>query len=75
MRPNSFGYVAESVDGGAPDGFLVRLQQFQKLEADPHPLTSGHVFGAAVSNATNQINAVLLHLEAMGSRRLDTIGW
>ena len=39
-----------------------RLEKFQEFEADAHPLASGDVLGAAVGDAANQINRILLHL-------------
>lgn len=38
--PDSFGDVTECVDCSSPDGLLVRLEQFQQLKTDPHPLSS-----------------------------------
>ena len=46
----------------APDALLVRLEHLQQLEADAHPLARGHELGAAVGDAANEVNAVLLHL-------------
>ena len=62
MRSDGLGDVAERVDGGAPDGLLVRLEQLQQLEADAHPLARRHVLGSAVGNPPHQVDAVLLHL-------------
>ena len=41
---------------------LVRLQQLEEFEADPHPLSGGDVFRASVGDSPHQIDAVLLHL-------------
>ena len=46
VGPDGLCDVSEGVDRRAPDGLLVRLQELQQLEADPHPLAGRHVLGA-----------------------------
>ncbi len=69
MRADSLGDVAEGVDGCTPDGLFVRLDQLEEFEADSHPLARGDVLGAAIGDATHQINAVLLDLLVTKKRR------
>ena len=38
------------------------LEQFEEFETDSHPLSSRNVFGAAIGDAADQVDAVLLHL-------------
>ena len=47
---------------GVDTGLLVRLQQLEKLEADPHPLAGGDKLRAAVRNPAHDVDRVLLHL-------------
>mmetsp|Transcript_11483 Transcript_11483/g.22235 ORF Transcript_11483/g.22235 Transcript_11483/m.22235 type:complete len:601 (-) Transcript_11483:2097-3899(-) len=61
LRPDGLGDVAEGVDSGAADGLLVRLEHVEQLEADAHPLARRNVLGAAVGDAADQVNRVLLH--------------
>lgn len=61
--PDSFGDVTECVDCSSPDGLLVRLEQFQQLKADPHPLSSRHILGSSVCDTSHQVYAVLLYLQ------------
>ncbi len=62
MRANGLGNVSECVDSGASNGLLVRLEQLEQLKTDAHPLPGAHELGAAVSDATHQLNTILLHL-------------
>ena len=38
LRANGCGNVSKRVDSGTSDALLVRLQHFQQLEADTHPM-------------------------------------
>ena len=38
LRANGCGNVSKRVDSGTSDALLVRLQHFQQLEADTHPI-------------------------------------
>mmetsp|Transcript_9934 Transcript_9934/g.17038 ORF Transcript_9934/g.17038 Transcript_9934/m.17038 type:complete len:221 (-) Transcript_9934:402-1064(-) len=62
LRADSLGDIAEGVDGGTADALLVRLEQLQQLEADPHPLPRRHKLRPAVGDPPHQVDAVLLHL-------------
>ena len=42
--------------------FLVRIEELEQVEADAHPLARRHVLCAAVRDAADQVDAVLLHL-------------
>ena len=42
--------------------FFVRLEHLEELEADAHPLLGGDELGAAVGDAPDEVDAVLLHL-------------
>ena len=59
---DGLGDVAEGVDGGSPDGLLVRLDKLEQLEADTHPLPGRYVLRSPVGYAPHQVYAVLLHL-------------
>lgn len=60
MGADSFGDVAEGVDGSSTNGLLVGLDQLEQFKADPHPLARGHVLGTTVCDATYQVDAILL---------------
>mmetsp|Transcript_4651 Transcript_4651/g.13434 ORF Transcript_4651/g.13434 Transcript_4651/m.13434 type:complete len:377 (-) Transcript_4651:3277-4407(-) len=53
---------AKRAHGSASDRLLVRLQHFQKFEADSHPLFGRYEFGTAIGDAAHEVDAVLLHL-------------
>lgn len=59
--PDRFCDVAKSVHGGSPDSFLVGFEEFQQLKTDAHPLLGCNILCPSVSDATNQIYAILLH--------------
>ena len=40
---DGLGDVTKCVDGGSSDRLLVRLQQFQQLKANPHPLSGRNI--------------------------------
>merc|ERR1711963_65923 len=54
--------VTKCVDGSSSDCFLVRLQQFQQVEANTIPLTRWCQFSTSVCYPSHQIYAILLHL-------------
>lgn len=62
VRSDGTSDISKGVDRGAPDGLLVRFEQLEQLEADAHPFASRNHLGAALCNATHQLDAVLLHL-------------
>mmetsp|Transcript_29025 Transcript_29025/g.67289 ORF Transcript_29025/g.67289 Transcript_29025/m.67289 type:complete len:780 (-) Transcript_29025:1289-3628(-) len=62
LGTNGLGNVTKSVHCRAADCFLVRLEHVQQLKTNSHPLLGGHKLCAAVRNATDEVNAVLLHL-------------
>lgn len=62
MRTDGASDVAERVDRGAPNGLLVRFEELKQLEANAHPLTRRDHLGAALGDASHQLDAVLLYL-------------
>eukprot|EP00053_Salpingoeca_punica_P017422 m.167819 g.167819 ORF g.167819 m.167819 type:complete len:1096 (+) comp17202_c1_seq2:150-3437(+) len=60
LRADRLGNVAKGVDGRAADGLLVRLQQVQQLKADAHPLARRDKLCAAIRDAADEVDAVLL---------------
>mmetsp|Transcript_146 Transcript_146/g.351 ORF Transcript_146/g.351 Transcript_146/m.351 type:complete len:636 (+) Transcript_146:233-2140(+) len=62
LRANRLCNVAKRVDCRAADGLLVRLEHFEQLEADAHPLARRDKARAAVGDAAHQVDALLLHL-------------
>mmetsp|Transcript_86974 Transcript_86974/g.243811 ORF Transcript_86974/g.243811 Transcript_86974/m.243811 type:complete len:418 (+) Transcript_86974:455-1708(+) len=62
VRTDRLRYVAEGVHGGSPDGFLVGLQQLQKIEANAVPFARRRQLGATVRDTADEIDAILLDL-------------
>eukprot|EP00962_Isochrysis_galbana_P056214 scaffold28112_cov112-Isochrysis_galbana.AAC.2 len=61
LRADGLGNVPKRVDGRPPDGLLVRAQHVEQLKANAHPLARRHELGAAIGDAADEIDAVLLH--------------
>mmetsp|Transcript_30967 Transcript_30967/g.55423 ORF Transcript_30967/g.55423 Transcript_30967/m.55423 type:complete len:657 (+) Transcript_30967:141-2111(+) len=62
LRPDRLGDVPKRVHRRSADALLVRLEHFEELKANAHPFARGHKLGAAVGDASDEVDAVLLHL-------------
>mmetsp|Transcript_43295 Transcript_43295/g.113771 ORF Transcript_43295/g.113771 Transcript_43295/m.113771 type:complete len:555 (-) Transcript_43295:926-2590(-) len=61
LRADGLRNVPKGVDRRPADRLLVCLQHVEQLEADAHPLARGDELGAAVGDAADEVDAVLLH--------------
>ena len=61
LRADGLRNIAKGIDRGTSNRLLPCLQHIKELEADAHPLARGDELGAAVGDAADEVDAVLLH--------------
>lgn len=62
MWTYSFGNIPERVDSGSSYRLLMRLEQLEQFETNPHPLPGRHVLRTTIGDPSDQVDAILLHL-------------